>query len=75
MREHMRAGLDELERHGLRGRYEFGAKHPRLIFTFGGTERQILTAFSPRVPGAAAKLLRQAVRRIVEGRQSGGLRR
>lgn len=65
MKEHMRAGLDELRRHGLAGRYEFGGKHPRLAFEAGGRSVAILCSLSPRCAGVAAKKLRLDVRKAL----------
>lgn len=68
MREHLRAGLDELRRLGISGHLEHGGKHPRLVFTVHERPVAMVCAGSPRCVGKAAKLVRRDVRRAVEGR-------
>lgn len=68
MREHLRAGLDELERYGLSGRIEHGGKHPRLVFDCHGQKVRLVCGGTPRCVSVAARAIRQDVRRVVERR-------
>lgn len=65
MREHIRAGLDELSKHGIKGRVEVGGRHPRLVFEHDGRRTALVVAFSPRNNHVASRRVQADVRKAL----------